>query len=267
MGVRLRYLRVGAGNRVVLLHTLRTQLEMYRGVIERLDPSEVDAVALDLPGHGHSEAPNVAYTIDYFSDVVAEFLARLQLQGVTLVGESIGGTIALTLAARRNPAVARVITINPYDYGRWGGIRRSSPAANVLFTAILWPAIGPLVARGETKQILRTVMRGGVHDKRAISAGLLDELHKSGRRPGHPRALRSLSREWRSFVGARERYAQITVPVTLVYGAQDWSRHAEREANRRAIPGARLVTIERCGHFATLDQPDAISDLIASELT
>ena len=135
----------------------------------------------------------------------------------------------------------------------------------MLFTAILWPAIGPLVARGETRQILRTIMRGGVHDKRVLSAELIEELYRSGARPGHARALRSLSREWRSFVRVCERYARIEVPVTLVYGEDDWSRPAEREANQRRIPGARLVTLECCRHFATLDQPDAIAGLIASE--
>lgn len=264
-GVQLRYLQVGTGHAVVFLHTLRTQLEMYRGVIDRLDRTKVHAVALDLPGHGHAGAPNVAYTVDFFSDIVAGFLVECEVHGATLVGESIGATIALSLAARRNDRVGSVIAINPYDYGRWGGIRRSSPAARVLFTAILWPAIGPLVAHGETRQILRTVMRGGVHDKHALSAELIEELYRSGGRPGHARALRSLSREWRSFVRARHGYARIEVPVTLVYGENDWSRPGEREANQRAIAGARLVTIKRCGHFATLDRPDAIAGLIASE--
>jgi pimeloyl-ACP methyl ester carboxylesterase len=265
-GIRLRYVRVGTGRTVVFLHTLRSQLDMYCRVLERIDLGAIDALAVDLPGHGHSEAPKVAYTLDYFSDVVAEFLSASRVHGATLVGESVGATVALTLAARRDAGVGKVIAINPYDYGRWGGIRRSSTAANVLFTAILWPVIGPLVARGETRPILRSVMSGGVHDRKRLSAPLLEELHRSGKQPGHAQALRSLSREWRSFVRGAGRYGQIVVPVTLVYGESDWSRPAERDANGRAIPGARLVTIERCGHFATLDQPDILAGLVSSDV-
>jgi len=265
-GAELRYLRAGTGRTVLLLHTLRTQLEMFARVLERLDLAQVQAVAVDLPGHGHSSAPTGDYTAGFFSDVVEQLLARLELREAVLVGESIGATIALTVAARRNPRVAAVLAINPYDYGRCGAIRRSSPLANLLFTAILWPGIGAAVAHGETRSILRAVITGGVYDDRVLAPELLEELYRSGERPGHARALRSLSRQWRSFVAARELYAQIEVPVTLAYGDHDWSRRSERDADRRAIPGARYSSIERCGHFASLEQPAAIASLIGSAL-
>ena len=40
------------------------------------------------------------------------------------VGESIGASIGLILAARGNPRIVHVVAVNPYDYGRWGGTRR-----------------------------------------------------------------------------------------------------------------------------------------------
>jgi pimeloyl-ACP methyl ester carboxylesterase len=251
---------------VLLLHTLRTQLDMFGDVLTRLDRGRVEMVAVDLPGHGHSGAPRADYTAGYLSDVVEQFLAQIDLHDAVLVGESIGATIALTLAARSNPRVRAVLAINPYDYGRWGGIRRSSPLANVLFTAILWPGIGAAVAGGETRSILRAVLAGGVYDAHALRPELVEELYQTGSRPGHPRALQSLCRAWRSFVAARELYPKIDVPVTLVYGDHDWSHPAEREGNRRAIPGARLISLERCGHFAALEHPAAIARLITSEL-
>jgi pimeloyl-ACP methyl ester carboxylesterase len=183
-GAELRYLRTGTGQPLVLLHTLRTQLDMFGGVLERLAVGGVELVAVDLPGHGHSSAPRVDYTAGYFSDVVEQFLAQLDLRDAILVGESIGATIALTLAGRRNQRVRAVVAINPYDYGRWGGIRRSSPRANALFTAILWPGIGTAVARGETKSILRAVLAGGVFDDRVLQPDLVAELYRSGSRPG-----------------------------------------------------------------------------------
>jgi pimeloyl-ACP methyl ester carboxylesterase len=155
-----------------------------------------------------------------------------------------------------------VVAINPYDYGRWGGIRRSSPLATVLFTAMLLPVIGPVVARTETKGILRRVLAGGLHDPNALPEDLVEELSRCGSLPGHARAFRSLCLHWRSWIDARARYGEIEAPVTLVYGDDDWSRPSEREANARAVPAAHTVTLTNSGHFSSLERPREIAQLV-----
>jgi pimeloyl-ACP methyl ester carboxylesterase len=258
----VRYLRVGTGTPVVLLHTLRTQLEYFRPLIDHLDTTRVEVIAPDLPGHGESAAPRVAYTARYFTDAVEALLEACDVQDAILVGESIGGAIALGLAARANPRVSQVLALNPYDYGHRGGIRRSSRLNYALFTGILLPVIGPLIARAETKTILRLVMAGGVHDARKLPAELIDDMSRCGSLPGHPRAFRSLSLEWRSWIDARSDYPKISVPVSLVYGDEDWSRPLERDANSNAIPGTRASTLEATGHFSCLEKPREIAELI-----
>jgi pimeloyl-ACP methyl ester carboxylesterase len=262
----LRYFRAGAGRPVVLLHTLRTQLDYFHRLIERLDTTQSVVIAVDLPGHGRSSAPLVDYTADFFADAIEQLLESCKLSQAILVGDSIGGTIALVIAARGNRRVSHVIAVNPYDYGRWGGIRRSSALANVLFTAMLWPGIGEIVARTGTRGVLRRVMEGGLYDPRLLPLSLIDEMHRCGSLPGHARAFRSLNRQWRSWIAARSGYPAIEIPVTLAYGSDDWSRPAEREANAHVIPGTRTIALERCGHFASLEKPDAISQLIHEAL-
>jgi len=235
-GTDLRYVRAGTGRQLVLLHTLRTQLEYFGRLIDRLDTTSVKVVAVDLPGHGRSTAPPVDYTADYFTDSIEQLLERCDLRDAIVAGDSIGGTIALTLAARGNQRVAHVIAVNPYDYGRWGGIRRSSPLANVLFTALLWPGIGPIVARSGNRWVLRQVMEGGLYDARVLPASLIDDMYTCGALPGHARAFRSLNQQWRTWIAARANYPTISLPVTLVYGSNDWSHPDEREANARASP-------------------------------
>jgi pimeloyl-ACP methyl ester carboxylesterase len=262
-GAELRYLRTGTGRPLVLLHTLRTQLDYFHRLIERLDTTRVEVVAVDLPGHGRSSAPRVDYTADYFTDAIEQLLEACELREAIVVGESIGGTIALMLAARGNPRVARVIAVNPYDYGRWGGIRRSSLVANVSFTAMLWPAIGVMVARSRSRWVLRRVMEGGLYDRHALPATLIEEMQRCGSLPGHAHAFRSLNQQWRSWIAARAKYPTITLPVTLVYGSDDWSHPDERQANAHALAGARTVSLERCGHFASLEKPERVAQLIA----
>jgi pimeloyl-ACP methyl ester carboxylesterase len=154
------------------------------------------------------------------------------------------------------------VALNPYDYGRRGGIRRSSPLANVLFTGMLWPLVGSIVARTETKGLLQRVLAGGLHDPHRLPADLVDELYRCGSLPGHARAFRSLCLQWETWVEARGVYGAIDVPVTLAYGDEDWSRPAEREANALAIPDARFAVLESCGHFSCLEKPEGVADLI-----
>jgi pimeloyl-ACP methyl ester carboxylesterase len=261
-GADIRYLRVGRGKPLVLVHTLRTQLDYFCPLLQHLDTGRLEVIAVDLPGHGESSAPPVDYTADYFTDTVGAVLDACDVEDAVLVGESIGGSIALALAARRNPRIAHVVAINPYDYGRWGGIRRSSPLANVLFTAMLLPVIGPIVAGTETKGILRRVLAGGLHDPALLPADLVEELSRCGALPGHARAFRSLCLHWRSWIDARAHYGRIDLPVTLVFGDDDWSRPAERDANARAIPAVRTATLANSGHFSSLERPREIAQLI-----
>jgi pimeloyl-ACP methyl ester carboxylesterase len=263
-GYELRYLRTGAGRTVVLLHTLRTQLEYFGPLMDMLGGG-FDLVAPDLPGHGRSAVPDVNYTATYFTDAMERFLDVADVHDVVLVGESIGGSIALALAARGNPRVARVIAVNPYDYGRGGGIRRSSTLANVLFTAMRWPVVGEFVLGVGTKDILRRVMEGGLHDRRNLPPDLIEQLWQCGSLPGHGRAFLSLCRQWRSWIEARAVYTDVKLPVTLVYGDHDWSRPEEREANARALPTARRLSLTACGHFASLDRPQQIAGIIRDE--
>jgi pimeloyl-ACP methyl ester carboxylesterase len=112
--------------------------------------------------------------------------------------------------------------------------------------------------------MLRLVMAGGLHDRKSLPQELVDAMHRCGLLPGHPRAFRSLSQQWRSWIAARDKYPSIDLPVTLAYGQEDWSVPAERDANANTIPGARAVTLERAGHFSCLEKPTEIASLITA---
>jgi pimeloyl-ACP methyl ester carboxylesterase len=251
----VRYQRRGDGRPVVLLHPLRRQLEYLDPRCAEPGDAGVALIAVDLPGHGHSGAPAADYTAACFTDAAEALLDSLGVAGAIVAGESIGASIGLGLAARHCHRVAGIVALNPYDYGRRGGIRRSPAIGNIVCTSMLLPLIGPAAARAGTKGALRRVLDGGLCDPRQLSPQLAGQLYQSGQRPGHGRALRSLSRSWHSWISARDRYPAIQIPVTLAYGDHDWSNQHERDANRRAIPAVRVTTIRDRGHFSCLENP------------
>jgi pimeloyl-ACP methyl ester carboxylesterase len=256
-GVRLRYVAVGEGPTLVLLHTLRTQLDMFQKIVPAL-AARFRVIALDLPGHGWSDMPEGRYDADYFVDRIAKALDRLSVGNAVIIGESIGGSIALLLAARHHRAVRGVIAINPYDFAAGRGIRRSSVPANLIFGLLDVPILGPTVNRLRSLPIVTAILRGGVRRKGAIPAALAREIHLVANRPGQGRAIAALVRHWKSWEAARVEYSAIERPVLLLYGDHDWSRESERTADARDIPGAELHVIANAGHFLALDAPDEV---------
>ena len=85
-GSRLRYYMAGTGPPLVLIHTVRTQLDYFQRVIPRLS-DHYTIYALDLPGMGWSDiVPGARYEEPDLRAAVVEFASGLNLHGVTLAG-------------------------------------------------------------------------------------------------------------------------------------------------------------------------------------
>jgi pimeloyl-ACP methyl ester carboxylesterase len=260
-GSKLRYIKTGNGPALVLLHTLRTQLDLFEKVVPELS-KHFTVYALDYPGHGHSDIPNARYDASFFAGAVEGFLEALDLCNVTLVGVSIGGAIPLTIAARHNPRVARVVAINPYDYAKGRGMARSSIAGWLVNYTALVPFIGQTVMRLRNSMVMKMIFEGGVADPKSIPPDLLKEMYLTGNRPRHYRAFLSLLRNSPSWESATKDYGRISIPVLLVWGDRDWARPPEREHDRTLIPNVKMITIERGGHFLPLDRPQEVTRAI-----
>ncbi|MFJ1605511.1 alpha/beta fold hydrolase [Streptomyces sp. NPDC088253] len=256
----LRYLKAGTGAPLVLLHTVRTQAEHFRHLIP-LIADRYTVYALDLPGMGYSEiVPGASYDEPAMRAGVERVLTELDLNDVTLVGESMGAVLALTAAADLPERVRRVVAVNAYDFR--GGIARSSLLARVVVSGVLAPGVGPVIAGIEPKPALRKILQGGLGDKRALREDYVDELLQVGRRPGYPTVARAVYQALPSLIAARPRYPEIKAPVHLVYGEKDWSRPSDRDANKQLLPAADFTQVPKAGHFIALERPDVLADLL-----
>ena len=253
-GVRLRYVVAGSGPPVVLLHTLRTQLDLFQRIIPAL-ARRFQVYALDFPGHGHSDIPAAEYAAELFIDAIEGFLRQLGIEQAVLVGESIGATTALGLAARRDPRVRAVVAISTYDYDRGRGARRASALARLLFSVNDVPVLGGTVTRLRQYPLVKAVLEGGLHRLESLPGPLAREMYQVGNRPGHYQAFMSLVHHWPTWEAVRERYRDIACPVLLLYGDHDWSRPDERAETARLIPGAEVRTVKNAGHFLSMDAP------------
>jgi pimeloyl-ACP methyl ester carboxylesterase len=253
----MRYLKTGQGPVLVLLHTLRTQLDLFHKVIPELS-KDFTVYAPDYPGHGYSDIVSGAYDADFFVKNVVGFLDALDLKDVTLSGVSIGASISLLVAARRNPRVTRIIPINPYDYYQGKGLARSSQLGRFIVTAAGIPVIGETIVRLRNFNIMKAVLSGGVSDPASISPALMKEMYKVGDRSGHYRTFLELLRNSPSWEHARSEYSNINVPTLIIWGSDDWSLAEERRYDESLVPGAKSVTIQKGGHFLPFDAPEEV---------
>jgi pimeloyl-ACP methyl ester carboxylesterase len=259
-GSRLRYYTAGTGPPLVLLHTVRTQLDYFQRVIPLLW-DHYTVYALDLPGMGWSDiVPGANYEEPQLRAAVVELVNGLDLHGVTLAGESLGAALALSASINVKDRVSRVVAFNSYDYP--SGLERGNWLARFIITSVRLPGLGPVFAGLEPRPIMRAVLHGGFVDKTKLPEELLDELLRSGHRQGYSRVARAIYRSLKEFNRARRRYPEVPAPVTLVYSDRDWSRPAERDQVASSLADVQRVTLPRTGHFSSLERPDDVARIL-----
>lgn len=259
-GSRLRYYTAGTGPPLILIHTVRTQLDYFQRVIPLLW-DRYTVYAVDLPGMGWSDVvPGARYEEPQLRSAVVEFVSGLDLHGVTLAGESLGAALALSASVDLKERVSRVVPFNPYDYP--GGLERGNLLARFIVSSVRMPGLGPVFAAIEPRPIMRTVMHGGYVDKTKLPEDFLDELLRSGHRKGYSKVARGIYRSLKGFNRARSRYAEVSAPVTLVYSDDDWSRPAERDQVASALADVQRITLPHTGHFSALERPDEMARIL-----
>jgi pimeloyl-ACP methyl ester carboxylesterase len=264
--ISLRYQQSGDGPPLVLLHTIRTQLEYFRALVPLLAKT-FTVYAVDLPGHGFSSVDTAAqYDEPYLRKGVIDFLKALDLREVTLVGESIGAVIALTVASDIPDRIKAVYALNTYDYEtRYGdGMRRGNWFANLIIGSLQFPVVGAIGASLANPWIIGKIMAGGYADRRKMPADLIATFHRAGRNPNFHYAERKVLAAWRSWSKARERYSGVKAAVTLVYGDRDWSRIPERNRTKGLLKSSRMVTLQNTGHFSSVENPTEVARIMLS---
>ncbi|RPF33279.1 alpha/beta fold hydrolase [Streptomyces sp. TLI_185] len=259
-GSRLRYYTVGTGPALVLMHTVRGQLDYFQRVIPLLW-DHYTVYALDLPGMGWSDiVPGAQYEEPQLRAAVVEFVSGLDLHDVTLSGESLGGALSLSASIDLKDRVSRVVAFNSYDYPQGG--ERGNWIARVIISSVRMPVLGPFFATQEPRPVFRAILQGGYVDKTKLPEDFITELLRSGRRKGYDKVSRGIFRSLKGFDRARERYPRVSAPVTLVYSENDWSRPAERDRVANALADVHRITVPRTGHFSALERPDEMARIL-----
>ncbi len=267
-GEVVRIIKTGQGEPLLLMHTIRTQIEYFSEMIP-FYAQKYTVYAVDLPGHGQSSInKKINYDEPYLRKSIIYLINKLGLENIILVGESIGATLSLTVAASITNKIKQVIAINTYDYEtRYAdGIRRGNFIANFMMWNYSTPINGAIFAALENRFFLSLVMNGGVTNIKKIPTWLMKIFDKTGHKSGYGYLGRNILKNWHSWASASTFYHQIKSPVTLIYGENDWSKNEERLSTLSKISTAKIEIIPNSGHFLSMDNPNALKHIITNKL-
>lgn len=114
--VNVRYfITESKGDPVLLIHGLGGSIESWQNNIEAISSHQFRVIALDLPGFGLTDKPNLTYTIKYYSKFISDFITKLKLntQCLSIIGNSLGGQIAAGFAINHPLAVSKLVLLSP----------------------------------------------------------------------------------------------------------------------------------------------------------
>ena len=118
--VELAYKDAGKGQVLLCLHAIGHSSKDF-ATLYQLDLQHYRIISLDFPGHGNSQAPQRSVSASYFSEIVLEFIEKLELKDLIIVGNSIGGATAIRVASN-NPDISMLVLSNPGGLDKRGFI-------------------------------------------------------------------------------------------------------------------------------------------------
>jgi pyruvate dehydrogenase E2 component (dihydrolipoamide acetyltransferase) len=246
---KLRYAKRGdGGDAVILLHGFGGDLDNWLFNIDAL--AEKNTVyAFDLPGHGQSAKNLPDPSLKALTSIVAEFMDKAGIASAHFVGHSMGGAIAMQLAAEQPDKVKTMSLVCPAGLG---------------------PEFGSYVkdyVDAESRRDLKPVLEMLFADKSLVSRQMVDDVLKFKRLDGVDGLLKSLADALFGGGVQKELTAKAAASragdALIIWGKEDRVIPASHAQN---LPGAKVHVIEGAGHMVFMEKASEVNALIKAHI-
>jgi len=244
-GVRMHYRDEGEGPVVVLLHANYSSLFMWEPWVAALR-DRYRVIRLDLPAHGLTgPEPSGNYTLERIQQLFEKFVDEKGLERFTVVGTSIGGTVAMRYTADHPERIERLVLISPGSLEP--RVRGRTTPANVPRAADLLGYILP-------KSFTRFMLTNDYGDPQRVSDAVVDEWYEMWMREGNRLAMLNLLRQYVSG-GVEDKIRAVSVPVLLIWGEKNKRVPLALAYETKNLlvnsPEVRLEVLPGIGHMQT----------------
>jgi pimeloyl-ACP methyl ester carboxylesterase len=267
-GDRVAYRTAGTGPMLLLVHGMAGSSVTWRHVMPAL-ARRYTVLAPDLLGHGRSDKPRGEYSLSAHVNTLRGLLDALGRQRATVVGQSLGGGVAMQLAYEFPERCERLVLVNSGGLGREVNLilrGLTLPGADYVFPLVCSPRLrdaGNLVATWLGRAGVRSTPASqeiwrsyaslvDAATRRAFFRGLRDVIDSGGQ------AVSALSRLYRA----------AKLPTLIVWGAQDpFIPVGHAVAAHEAIPGSRLEIFDGVGHYPHCEAPERFVEVLVDFMT
>ena len=258
--INTRYWTSGSkGSIVILLHGIGSSVETWMYNISAL-AQQHRVYAVDLVGAGRSDKPPVTYSLTYLAQFVKGFMDAHRIECACLVGNSLGGAIALQVALNFPEKVEKLVLGNSLGLGK-----EITPALRL---ATL-PLVGKLLK--PTRISTALALKQCVYEPKLISNEWIELYYQIATLPKVWSALVAIIKTNIDLFGVRsevyhpivDSLATITVPTLVLWGRQDRVLPvAHATVATKGLPRTRLHIFEQCGHWSHFEHSQEFNTFV-----
>jgi pimeloyl-ACP methyl ester carboxylesterase len=239
---------------VVLIHGSGGAIDWWEELTPLLAEQGRRVIAIDMLGYGGSDKPSSGYSIESQASLVAQVLAKLDVEKAAVVGHSLGGKVATALAEGSPDLVAGLAIIDSAPDSSFGKLSGGAKAARL-------PVIGEALWRIAPDFMVRRNLEQAFAPGFEVPEEFVDDV----RAMTYP-AYRDSAEESEAYADEKpldQRLQDLGLPLLVIFGEQDQIFPARESLSAyAAIPGVVTVLIPEAGHSPNVETPEKTAAIL-----
>jgi len=263
-GINLAYIDEGKGKQtIIFIHGLGSYLRAWEKNIPELKKN-YRCIAIDLPGYGKSSKGIYPFTMDFFADVINEFMEKLNIRNAVIAGHSLGGQIAISTALKYPDIVSKLILVDP------AGFEKFNEGQKQWFRDVMTVKLVKLTS---IKQIRKNVYINFYNMPDDAEFMITDRIALRGS-PDFDKYCYAVVKSVDAMVNTPvyNLLGNITQKTLVIFGKND-----ELIPNRflnpgftediavdgaSKIPNSKLIMFDKCGHFSQFEKAEQFNKAV-----